>query len=84
MSEYREHFGHLILERDLLGKRNPGFCLGCNETVDLVIETSSRTSYLWDGTGEDPNRDLTLCPECAIHHHEQWDSQWAEYYSMIR
>jgi hypothetical protein len=38
---------------------------------------SSRTMYEWDGEGEDPNADITLCAECAEEHNQIMDDQWA-------
>lgn len=83
MSTHKEEMERLILERDLLGYRNPGVCEQCGETVDVVVTSPSRTLYHWDGEGENPNRDLTLCPEHSLEHQEYWDSRWAEYYSQI-
>ena len=38
---------------------------------------SSRTAYCWDGDGEDPNRPVALCPDCAADHHDRWDDMWS-------
>lgn len=60
-----------------------GHALGCTVSGASVYLESSRTHYIWDGTGEDPNRDLYLCRDCAKFHHEYWDEMWAEYYSGL-
>lgn len=41
----------------------------------------SLTAYSWDGTGEDPNRDLKLCKECGEEHQQIMEDQWNDYYS---
>ena len=38
----------------------------------------SRTMYYWNGGGEDPNRPVKLCRQCAACHHEHWDAMWLE------
>lgn len=50
-------------------------------TTEGVRLHSSRTAYWWDGQGEDPNRPVALCPECAAEHHEYWDERWDDYRS---
>lgn len=42
------------------------------------------TAYHWDGKSEDPNRDLTLCVDCADEYLEYWQERWDDYYSDIR
>jgi hypothetical protein len=56
----------------------PCECCGTHEAVEFQ---SARTAYVWDGEGEDPNRDVALCPPCAADHHAYWDERWADYYS---
>ena len=46
-----------------------------------VTWQSSRTMYCWDGTGENPNRPVALCPACAADHHERWDDMWSNVYA---
>lgn len=53
-------------------------CMRC-DSINGVKAESSCTSYHWDGTGEDPNRDVYLCRECVEDHYDYWDSMWAEY-----
>ncbi|MHA2279977.1 MAG: hypothetical protein ACXAC5_03750 [Promethearchaeota archaeon] len=68
-----------------------GTCYFCGEIAGPPCEghggcpgigkpTSSRTMYEWDGTGEDPNRDLILCSLCAEEHNDIMDDQWKAYY----
>jgi hypothetical protein len=62
-------------ERDQWGWQ----CERCGIEEGLEFE-SGRTAYEWDGKGEDPNRCVVLCRECAKEHHEHWDEMWEEYY----
>jgi hypothetical protein len=63
------------------GLRCEGLCDGFGKgPVELE---SSRTMYVWDGQGEDPNRPRALCRDCAKLHHEEWDTAWREYYSGL-
>jgi len=39
--------------------------------------------YEWDGTGEDPNRDLILCEWHGEEYTEIMNDQWADYYSGL-
>lgn len=57
-------------------------CERCQSTENVKME-SGRTAYHWDGEGEDPNRPVALCPECAKFHHEYWDEMWNEYYAGL-
>lgn len=59
-----------------------GGCEHCSD-LDGVEFEDARTSYCWDGEGEDPNRPLVLCRSCAAEHHANWDEQWREYYSGL-
>jgi len=59
-----------------------GFAMTCEVPGCLRTDTGltpSMTAYEWDGQGEDPNRDLWLCPDHADEHTEQMEAQWAEY-----
>lgn len=47
-------------------------------------EVGAMTAYYWDGTGEDPNRPLQLCPECEEEYCEHWTDRWQEYYEGQR
>jgi len=49
----------------------------CDISGPTVQLESSRTMYHWDGKGEDPNRDVWLCPDCAKEHHDYWDEMWS-------
>lgn len=50
--------------------------------TNLVISgTVCRTSYPWDGEGENPNRDPLLCPECSQNYDDHWKAMWDEYHS---
>ena len=54
-------------------------CEYCQAMFDLDKE-DSRTMYCWNGEGEDPNRPVLLCKQCAKMHHEYWDDMWSDYY----
>ena len=56
-------------------------CQGPCECLCLVEWRSARTSFNWDGEGEDPNHPILLCDECAEEHAEYWDEMWANYRS---
>lgn len=51
----------------------------CEQTEGLRWE-SGRTSYHWNGVGEDPNRCRLLCVECAKEWHAYWDEMWSYAY----
>ena len=53
-------------------------CEHCSTVFGLDHE-ESRTMYHWEGEGEDPNRSLLLCRQCAILHHDFWDEMWDQY-----
>lgn len=65
-----------------------GGCERCGKLWGVKPE-SSRTCYHVDGidgrenTPVDPNREVRLCRGCADEHHQNWDHQWAEYYSGL-
>lgn len=40
----------------------------------------SMTAYHWNGEGDDPNKDLTLCKECGTEHTENMQEQRDDYY----
>jgi hypothetical protein len=48
-----------------------------------TVLTPGMTSYEWDGTGQDPNRDRFYCPEHSQEHIDFWQAQWDEYYSGL-
>ena len=52
-------------------------CEICGYAFGVKAEPS-RTMYPWDGVGEDPNRPIDLCRQCAAAHHDFWDEMWAE------
>lgn len=60
-------------------------CACCHRTPDQVEVKyrCSRTSYEWDGSGENPNACIPLCEPCAEEYKEQMDSQWSDYYSGL-
>lgn len=58
-------------------------CAKCG-LAEGVRNTPSFTAYYWDGTGLNPNRDVPLCPECAIENEEYWKAMWQEYYYAVR
>lgn len=41
----------------------------------------SMTAYVWDGVGENPNREGWFCEPCGEDYDEHWDAMWAEYNS---
>ena len=53
-------------------------CKFCDWPFGVEYE-DSRTAYFWDGNGEDPNKSVLLCRQCAEAHHSYWDEMWAEY-----
>ena len=57
-------------------------CANCKQT-EAIKWRSSRTSYEWDGQGENPNGCLPLCGECAEDYNEQMDQQWSDYFSGL-
>lgn len=48
------------------------------KTEGVKLEPS-RTQYHWDGKGENPNKPVWLCRDCAAEHHAHWDDMWEEY-----
>ncbi len=62
----------------VIHEMDPGICECCG-SMDGVEAEDSRTSYCWNGEGEDPNRSVFLCRLCALVHHDFWDEQWDEY-----
>ena len=73
----------IAAEHHLLGLKNPGRCEYCKQEVDLIVETPSQTRYVWDGSGEDPNRDVNLCITCCHGYQVYWEERWMEYYSSV-
>jgi len=57
--------------------------MGGQETMDGVKWRCSRTAYVWDGEGENPNRCLALCDVCAAEYDQRMDDQWSDYYSGL-
>ena len=51
-------------------------CECCGSPVGVEPEPS-RTCYEHVPGEPDPNRDIMLCRECAVEHHQQMDDQWA-------
>ena len=51
-------------------------CLRC-ETEEGVEMRPSYTAYHWDGKGEDPNADVSLCEECFKEHYDYWNEMWS-------
>lgn len=58
-------------------------CESCGHEGKDVVDTPSQTCYCWNGEGEDPNRDLVLCFECAYAYEAHMTDKWKEYYSMV-
>ncbi len=59
-------------------------CEQCQDDMPWEWEsTPGMTSYCWDGIGEDPNRDVRLCPECSSCHVSHWEEMWAEYHGGL-
>lgn len=56
-------------------------CEGSSGPCERVVlwPTSSQTAYEWNGEGENPNKDLMLCPLCSIDYTQMMTAQWDEY-----
>lgn len=67
----------------LLGLPALSPCARCGEQSSDVTWHQSRTAYVWDGTGLDPNHPSPLCPSCRRDDVEYWDDMWADYYSGL-
>jgi hypothetical protein len=80
-NEHPAWFELQVFEHIVLGKNDHGFCEHCNSEVEFVVCTPSMTVWQWDGTGEDPNRDLTLCIAHAEEHMDYMSELWTEYNS---
>ena len=52
-------------------------CQNCGDRGTKLED--SRTAYVWDGKGKDPNAPIRLCATCAIEHHTYWDDIWTQY-----
>ena len=80
-----EFLGDAVFDIVILGEEAPlRNCERCNIDSRLVIDCPSMTLY--DARcfpGEDPNRDLILCPDCAQEHLELMNDQWAGYHSAL-
>jgi len=51
-----------------------------NDFVKINLELcTAATHYSWDGTGENPNRPMTLCQYCKEKYYDHWDEMWKEY-----
>jgi len=91
MSKYVDFKDYLL--KDLTERLSKHYLLGdseearicecCGTSSPLVAPCCSHTRYVWDGTGENPNRDRLLCPDCAIEYTEEMEDKWNEYYSGI-
>lgn len=83
--EYKERKEKERLEYFLMMKNieELGVCEGvfglCTEK-NGVKWVDARTQYEWDGEGENPNRELFLCPNCAEIYNDHWDEMWNYYY----
>jgi len=55
-------------------------CLHCGSNSDVSL-VCSKTSYYWEGIGDDPNANILLCKFCAIGYNEYWNEMWDFYYS---
>lgn len=53
----------------------------CEQCSRQAVSRSALTAYYWDGTGENPNRDVILCNECYEDYAAHWNAMWKEYYS---
>jgi hypothetical protein len=62
-------------------ERNRMNCEYCG--VDNAQSISAMTAYYWAGEGENPNRDLVLCNNCAQNYQEYWQDMWDEYNDMV-
>ena len=58
-----------------------GFEGPCSHIV--LWRTSAMTAYPWDGEGPDPNRPMSLCPECSAGYRDHWKEMWDDYYSGL-
>ncbi len=59
-----------------------GSCGPCDE-IKTVQMRVSMTAYVWDGKGEDPNKDVPLCDCCWEFYEAYWKERWQEYYSGV-
>lgn len=69
-------------------------CHYCGSSEKVQLE-NSRTAYsrepytLWmaliydDKEVPDPNAPIPLCRNCAVEHHQHWDSMWQDYYATV-
>lgn len=52
-------------------------------TGPVLWQTPAMTRYVWDGTGEDPNRAQSLCVRCSSSYRSDWAERWREYYGSV-
>ncbi|KKN02493.1 hypothetical protein LCGC14_1117190 [marine sediment metagenome] len=43
----------------------------------------SRTAYVWDNKGKDPNGPWICCEAMAEEDHQHWNDRWDEYYREV-
>ena len=55
------------------------YCENCGDQPAVMCQAA--TAYHWDGTGENPNRDVWLCYDCREDYYGHWNERWEEYYS---
>lgn len=59
-------------------------CERCGTTKGVEMESSRTCRVTEKGYWDDvANRKLSLCRDCAAEHHDNWDAQWADYYSGL-
>ena len=61
--------------------RFPLICEACG--APGARKVGAMTAYHWDGKGEDPNRPLWLCEECADEYVSYWQDRWHDYYESV-
>ena len=52
----------------------------CKTTKNVRLRPAA-TAYHWDGKGEDPNRPILLCDNCAEEYYSHYQELWDTYYN---
>ena len=63
------------------GAKDGVFVLRAGDLVKVTLELcGAATACHWDGTGENPNRPITMCQVCSEAYYDHWEEMWAEYW----